>query len=168
MIRALILLAIALITACKRPGTKEQTKFLPSKEYRFVSPDSASLAYKGTVYAPVYSHTYGENGNRQLSMTATLSIRNISFTDSFFVTAVVYYGSQGEVLKHYIDKPLVLRPMASVEFVVERSESEGGAGANFIVQWAAQKTPANEPLIQTLMSETTSGVSFIAPSTPVR
>jgi len=76
------------------------------------------------------------------------------------VTDIIYYGSQGEVLKRYLDSSLLVKPMTSIEFVVEREESKGGAGANFVVKWGSF-TIGSEPLIQTVMNETTSGISFV-------
>jgi hypothetical protein len=50
--------------------------------------------------------------------------------------------------------------MTSVEFVVERTESKGGAGANFVVKWGSF-TVGSEPLIQTVMNEISRGISFV-------
>ena len=134
---------------------------LPSEVYNYAKIDTSALVNKHAVYVPVYSHIYAESGASLIYLTATLSIRNTSFTDSFYVIDVVYYGSQGEVLKHYLNSTLLVKPMASIEFVVERTNSKGGAGANFIVNWGAYKTGI-EPLIQTLMNEGSAGTSFIA------
>lgn len=134
---------------------------MPSRTYHYALPDAASIREKHSVYVPVYSHLYGEDGTMTVGMTTTLSIRNISFRDSFYVTGVVYYGSQGELLQRYLQRPLLLRPMHSVEFVVERREEKGGAGANFVVDWAATTSIANAPLIQSVTSIISTGFSFV-------
>jgi Protein of unknown function (DUF3124) len=128
--------------------------------YNYVKIDTARLVNKHAVYVPVYSHVYAESGTSLIYLTATLSIRNISFTESFYVTDVIYYGSQGEILKHYLDSTVLVKPMTSIEFVIARVDAKGGAGANFVVKWGAF-TSGTEPLIQTLMNEGTTGVSFI-------
>ena len=133
---------------------------MPGKHYQTVKTDTDALPEKHAVYVPVYSHIYLENGTTTVNLAVTLSIRNTSFTDSLYITNVVYYGSQGEVLKRYIDSTLLVKPMASIEFVVDRSESKGGAGANFVVNWAASKR-VSEPLMQTVMNETSAGISFV-------
>jgi hypothetical protein len=51
--------------------------------------------------------------------------------------------------------------MSSIEFVVERTESAGGAGANFVVRWGSQQTGV-QPLIQSVMIGTAQGISFLA------
>lgn len=154
LIAFLVLITLA---ACK--GNSNSKTHLPSKEYQYAKVDTAALSNKHTVYVPVYSHIYTEAGTSSVNLGATLSIRNTSFSDSFYVTDVVYYGSLGEILKRYLDSSLLIRPMSSVEFVVERTESKGGAGANFIVKWGANQ-PGISPLIQTVMVETATGISF--------
>lgn len=153
-------LFILLCTAVACKSNADKAVHLPSKHYHYVQTDTAALPEKHAMYVPVYSHIYLENGKSTVNLAVTLSIRNTSFTDSCYITDVVYYGSQGEVLKHYLDSTVLLQPMASIEFVVERSESKGGAGANFVVKWAAPK-PGSEPLMQTVMNETSAGISFV-------
>ncbi len=147
-----------IIASCRDRSPKEH---LPSLLYHYISIDTASLYDKHSVYVPVYSHIYTETGTSSLGLAGTLSIRNTSFTDSFYVTDVVYYGSQGEVLKRYTDSTLLIKPMSSIEFVVERTEAKGGAGANFVVRWGAGKTGIN-PMIQAVMVETATGISLVA------
>jgi hypothetical protein len=144
--------------ACK--NDKDEKIHLPSQVYHFVKIDTAALVNKHAVYVPVYSHIYTGDGTSALNLSATLSIRNTSYTDSFYVTDVIYYGSQGEVLKHYIDAAVLVKPMASIEFVVERMETKGGAGANFVVKWGAAAIGC-EPLIQAVMNELGAGISFV-------
>jgi hypothetical protein len=115
---------------------------------------------KHTVYVPVYSHIYTEAGTSSIALATTLSIRNTSFAENIYISNIVYYGSQGEVLKRYLGSTLMLRPMHSIEFMVERTEAKRGLGANFVVNWGAAKTGA-APLIQTVMVETGTGISFV-------
>ena len=158
------LLLLLSVVACRDKSSKEH---LPSLFYHYVNIDTTSLTDKHSVYVPVYSHIYTETGTSSLGLAGTLSIRNTSFTDSFYVTDVVYYGSQGEVLKRYADSTLIIRPMSSVEFVVERTEAKGGAGANFVVRWSANK-PGIAPLIQMVMVETATGISLVTDGVEMR
>ena len=147
-----------MLFACR--NDKSEKASLPSQVYHYIKIDTAALINKHSVYVPVYSHIYSETGESAINLTAILSIRNTSYTDSFYVTDVIYYGSQGEVLRRYIDSPLLVKPMTSIEFVVERTESKGGAGANFVVKWGSF-TVGSEPLIQTVMNEISRGISFV-------
>lgn len=159
-VRLLTLILLHMVLAGCSESTPSRAT-LPSNAYHYVQVDTAALAEKRWVYVPVYSHLYGEDGTSTVGMTTTLSIRNTSFTDSFYVSRVDYHGSQGELLKAYLQKTLVVRPMHSVEFVVERMESKGGAGANFVVRWHAPQTPVNTPLIQSVTSIISTGFSFV-------
>src|SRR3954466_3766779 len=132
------LLSLLILFACK--DDKSQKVYLPSQVYHYIKIDTTDLINKHSVYVPVYSHIYSETGESAIDLTATLSIRNTSYTDSFYVTDVIYYGSQGEVVKRYIDSSLLVKPMTSIEFVVEGTESKGGAGANFVVNWGSSTT----------------------------
>jgi len=149
-----------LLTLLGCSDNKGEKVHLPSEVYNYVKIDTSALINRHSVYVPVYSHIYAESGASLIYLTATLSIRNTSFTDSFYITDVTYYGSQGEVLKHYLDSTLLIKPMASIEFVIERTNSKGGAGANFVVKWGAFKSGI-EPIIQTVMNEGSAGISFI-------
>jgi hypothetical protein len=53
--------------------------------------------------------------------------------------------------------------MATTGFVIESSDTTGGWGTNFLVEWGAE-TPVHEPVIEAIMisSRGTEGVSFIS------
>jgi hypothetical protein len=104
-----------------------------------------------SIYVPAYSDLYYESYEKKTFFTVILSVRNISFTDTLYFTAIDYYSSHGKLLRKYIDKVLVLRPMESMEYIVEESEKEGGTGANFVVEYAAKGTLKNEPFIESIM-----------------
>jgi len=138
----------------------KQKVHLPSQVYHYSQIDTTRFQNKQNVYVPIYSHIYAQTGTQMINLTATLSIRNISYVDNFYITDVIYYGSQGEILKKYLDSAIVLKPMTSVEFVVEEKDSKGGAGANFVVKWGAEIS-TTEPLIQAVMNGTNTGISFV-------
>lgn len=146
-----------LLLACDR---QTERIHLPSKKYIYAAVDTAALSIRKKVYVPVYSHIYMVSGQQVQQLTATLSIRNTSYRDTFYISDVVYYGSQGEVLKRYLDSTLLLPPMHSVEYVVEQEESKGGAGANFVVGWGARQA-VSKPLVQAVMVGARVGGAFI-------
>ena len=61
-----------------------------------------------------------------------------------------YYDSVGKHVRDYLEKPSTLPPMGSVEFVVQRSDSTGGPGANFLMRWHAAAA-TDEPLVEAIM-----------------
>lgn len=74
----------------------------------------------------------------------------------------MYYDSYGKAIHSYLDSTLLLSPLESIELVVEEKDTEGGAGANFIIEWAATSY-SDQLLIQSIMIGTYSqqGISFL-------
>ena len=142
---------------------KEIKRSHPSHVYNFVDIDTSQLKYFETDYLPVYSDIYYQDGTRRFPITATVSIRNTSLTDSAFILSATYHDSYGKLLHSYLDSTLLLSPLESVELVVQEEENKGGAGANFIIEWAATKY-TDQLLIQSVMISTygQQGVSFLS------
>ena len=74
---------------------------------------------------------------------------------------VEFYDEQGNRVKSVIEKPILLKPLASRHFFVAESENTGGTGANYIIKWQAEKE-VNTPLVECIMVSTISGqgISF--------
>ena len=116
-----------------------------------------------TVYVPIYSHIYSGLKGRPFSLAATLSIRNTDPKHSITLVPVKFHDSDGKLVKAYLDKPAELKAMASTRYILTESETGGGSGANFLVQWKSQ-TKVNPPLIEGVMIGTRSGqgISFVS------
>jgi len=112
------------------------------------------------VYVPVYSHIYRGRGQPVL-LTATLSIRNTDPKNSITITSVRYYDTSGKLLRGHLQNPLKLGPMASTEFLVENTDTAGGSGANFVVDWA-EEGKVNRPIVECVMigNVERQGISF--------
>lgn len=123
--------------------------------------DCYELSKGQTLYVPAYSHIYIGNRANLYQLTITLSIRNIDPQTPITLTAVDYYGSKGELIKHYLDSPLVLPALNSTRYIILSRDKEGGSGANFIVEWSS-KRQANPPIAESIMIGTQSqqGISF--------
>ena len=118
-----------------------------------------------TVYVPIYSHIYADDRYRDTPflLTATLSIRNTDPAKPFTLKSVSYYDSKGALLQQYQDKPVVIEPLGSTRYIVPESESKGGSGAKFLVEWEAGSAVV-EPIIESVMIGTKmqQGISFIS------
>lgn len=112
------------------------------------------------VYVPAYSHIYHEDGSPYL-LTITLSVRNTSVDRAIIVRSVRFFDTSGKEVKSYLKQPLSLAPLATTEFLVERNDTSGGSGANFLVDWVANQ-PVTEPIIEAVMIDTkgNQGISF--------
>jgi hypothetical protein len=124
---------------------------------------SGEPATSGTIYVPVYSSLYLGVANRAstVDLGVTVSVRNVSAVHPITLDWVRYYDSVGKEVRNYLDKASTLPPMGSVEFVIQRSDSVGGPGANFLVRWHAAAS-VDEPLIEAIMlgQSGNAGISF--------
>jgi hypothetical protein len=120
-------------------------------------------ATSGTVYLPVYSALYLGVTNRAstVALAANVSVRNVSASHPITLDWVRYYDSVGKQVRDYLDKASTLPPMGSVEFVIQRSDTTGGPGANFLIRWHAAAV-VDEPLIEAIMlgQSGNAGISF--------
>ncbi|MFZ5981207.1 MAG: DUF3124 domain-containing protein, partial [Candidatus Zixiibacteriota bacterium] len=106
--------------------------------------ENPSLSDGQRLYVPAYSHIYAGNREQPFLLTVTLSIRNTDPEHSITITKADYYATQGKHLKAYISSPVTLKPLESLRYVVPERDTSGGSGANFIVEWKADK-PVNPP-----------------------
>ncbi len=147
--------------------------FLFFSAYFFLPPalqasEVTALSSGQTLYVPAYSHIYSGDRERPFLLTVTVSIRNIDPKRSIKVTTVDYYETQGNLLKKFLDKPIQLKPLESIRYVIPERDKAGGSGANFIVEWGSD-VPVNSPIVETVMIGTQSqqGVSFTSRGRPI-
>lgn len=105
-----------------------------------------------SVYVPVYSHIWHGNldsrGKPQtLLLSSMLSIRNTDPDDGLTVRSVRYYDTAGKLIREYLPQSARLGPMASTDVFVEHKDETGGTGANFVVQWSADRA-ISAPVIE--------------------
>lgn len=148
----LLTLFIALFIACENPDPnidetgKDELKTL-ELDHQI---DETQIAYHDIIYVPIYSDIYVDTQTPKNLLAATLSIRNTSHADSLFISTIDYFNTEGHLVKHFIDAPISLPPMATVNYVIEKDDDTGGSGANFIVDLSA-KNKNVRPLIQAIM-----------------
>jgi predicted small secreted protein len=124
--------------------------------------EQVSVSEGQVVYVPAYSHVYHKAGGK-FDLAITLSIRNTSGTDEIFIRSVRYHDSAGKLVKTYSEGSLRLAPLATTEFFVPEQDTSGGSGANFIVEWVAEKKEVTTPIIEAVMITTSGqqGISFV-------
>ena len=103
------------------------------------------------IYVPAYSDVYMQGESRRLQMTVTLSIRNIDPNHEIGINKVEYYSTPGTLLKNFLEKPISLKPLDTVSYVVPQRDKSGGSGANFIVSWKSE-IPINPPIVESIMT----------------
>ena len=170
-----IYLAIAVIflASCQSRNIppKSQPHAIPATpSQKIVTLDNNfKIASGQTVYVPVYSHIYHHNRQEIFELAVTLSIRNTDLTNPIVITSVRYYNSEGKLVKEYLDRPIQIDALASTDFFINRNDTTGGLGANFIVEWVAQ-TEISEPIVEAVMIGTDfqQGISFISPGRVIK
>ena len=83
--------------------------------------DAAPLAVERTTYVPIYSSLHLADHSAPTDLGANLSLRNISEHEPVIVTAVDYYDSAGTLVRHFLEEPAELGPLATAEFFISGS-----------------------------------------------
>ncbi len=159
----LLLLTACLFQSCELPKPAQPPTSDPILDQYNSTTNSSDLLYRDTVYIPIYSDIYSETKDVKFNLTATLSIRNTSLVDTIYIDDIDYYDTNGQLVRHYlVDQTLELSPMQSIEYVIEEDDTEGGTGANFIINWAANSRHVT-PIFQGVMISTNGqqGISFL-------
>jgi len=153
------------LTACNPAGKKQDQSKKSASEYLEINKEMFNnlMLVKGEiVYVPVYSDIYGTDLNKKIKLSATLSIRNTDMQNEIIVSVVDYYDTHGNLIRNYLDSPVKLKPLQTVNYLVAYKEAEGGIGANFIVEWVSEQE-VTEPVVEAVMIGTSSslGISFV-------
>ena len=123
-----------------------------------VAQEAPPLSTGQTLYLSVYSHLYhGEihpkTGKPSETLVSThISIRNPDMKTAIKVASARYYNTEGRLLREFLPAPRTIPPLGTYELFVPRSDASGGSGANFIIDWSADK-PTNPPLVEALHAD---------------
>jgi hypothetical protein len=141
----LFLLTVAL-AGCAPPS--EPPPVAPTR----ASVDAATFApiTGQRLYVPAYSQIFYADDQRTWDFAVTLAIHNTDEVHAIAVESIRYHNGEGELVREYVTAPFVLPPLATHSVTVARSDNEGGVGANFIVDWAAD-ADVPEPVVQAVM-----------------
>lgn len=125
----------------------------------------AAKQVKGqTVYIPSYANVIsGPPIYMVVPLRANLVIHNTDPAHSITIDHIDEYNTEGQKVSSYLTAPVTLNPLGAMRVVVKKSKKETeGLGANFIIQWHAEKKVA-EPIIDCLIigSLGAQGFSFI-------
>lgn len=168
----LIIIAFGLVVGCapQDPNLDESGKDIIERNTDASSVPTGDQYYTDTTYLPAYSEIYSQTKLRTIPLTVMLSIRSGSFTDTTIINTISYYDTNGEILKEYLTKPVILKPMHSIDYIVplnnknsKETTKRGGTGAHFIVDWGAETN--TQPIMQCVMhgSVGNHSVSFVVP-----
>lgn len=122
---------------------------------------AAKLVKSQTVYIPSYANVMsGPPMLMVVPLRANLIIHNTDPSQSITIDRIDHYDTDGKLAYKYMEKPVTLKPLAATRVIVkEPKRGDEGLGANFIVQWHADK-PVNEPIVDCLMLGTLGNQGF--------
>lgn len=125
------------------------------------APAWAGMSKGQLLYVPCSSHVYHGVKTRPFELTVTLTVRNTDPWRPMTLSAVDYHGSDGRLIRRYLETVVMVPPLSTREFTVEQNDTSGGAGALFLVRWKAAAA-MNEPIVEAVMIGTTNsqGISF--------
>ena len=158
---ALVTLTVIFLFACSESNSNKSSKS-PENDFgsRLVANMVDSLE-EGSTYLSVYTKIYSQNESTLHNLTATVSMRNTDMDDTIYVRSANFYDTHGELVKAYLENPIYIAPMETVEIVLNRTSREGGSGANFVFDWST-KEGSSAPIFDGVMISTSGqqGLSF--------
>ena len=150
-IAGLSAVALACVLALPMPSAQAQTGAI---EQNFTNSLTAlpteALAVSGAFYVPVYSSVSMSQGKLRADFSVTLSVHNASETRPLVLKRIAYFDTSGKIVENCIKSPIALKPFSTIEVFVATTDTRGGTGANFVVDWAAAGEIA-EPAVEALM-----------------
>ena len=117
---------------------------------------SENLIYS---YIPAYSHIYVSEGEA-MEMALTLSLRNTDMKNSIKIKKILYFDTDGKLIRQYLKEEQTLAALETKEVFVKRSDIEGGSGANFVVIYEADRLTL-DPIFETIMATEVRGKSYV-------
>lgn len=157
----ILMISVGTLVSCE-PDPENPTVHELDLDNKVVQEGMLNTNSSFTTYLPIYSSVYAISHNDVRSLTSTVSIHNMNLEDSLFVKKIDYFNTEGDLVRSYIDHPIFIKPMETVNIVVHQIDNLGGTGANFLIDWALNDKSANPPLIEAVMISTSGqqGISF--------
>jgi len=169
MKKFIVLFAVAVVfTSCEQE--KEISSINPENwSKRNVTIKAKDSLDYGKSYLSIYSQIYSSTEHKTHNLTAMVSLRNTSDTDTIYVLKAEYFDTHGTSLRNYFNHPIYLAPLETTEIIIDEMDVEGGTGSNFIFEWNAPKN-CPEPLFEGVMNSTVGqqGLSFTTQSRRIK
>jgi hypothetical protein len=159
--QSIAILMLLLLSACTM--TQETPSSSTTSNLQTVADRNLHIVTGQTIYVPAYSEIFFGSSNQTMELTVTLAIHNTDLDMPIIIQSVRYFDTDGALVQDYVAEAVELAPLATIGFVIPDSDTKGGWGANFIVEWGAEQA-VYEPIIEALMvsSQGTHGISMIS------
>ncbi|WP_114700447.1 DUF3124 domain-containing protein [Psychrobacter proteolyticus] len=172
---SILLVAVMVFLSSCDPSAKDPNVMFSEKHQDPIAelavtdkPDHSKMSYQQTFYVPIYSDIYSDSENQKVLLSATLSVRNTTLDKPLYINKIDYYNTNGDFVKSYIDGPIELPPMATLNYIIEKEDDSGGSGANFIIDVEGVDETV-KPVIEAVMigNFSNKGFAFSTEGTPV-
>ncbi|MDX1773302.1 uncharacterized protein DUF3124 [Oceanihabitans sediminis] len=162
-----ILFSFLLVFACDDKTKQENLPSTNLQSVKLKKKLSDSLL-TGSTYLSVYSQVYSTTEHKTNDLTATVSIRNLNKRDTVYVTKANYFDTKGDLVKSYIKEPIFVKPLQTIEIIIDEKDATGGTGAKFVFDWSAAKN-VQAPYFEAIMVTTygQQGLSFTTQGIPI-
>lgn len=156
----LFTVSVFLFISCEEQKTTSSIDPINWEKRRAEITTTDSLEIAKT-YLGIYSEIYSTSEHLTHDLTVTVSLRNTSETDRVVLTKGAYYDTGGNLIRTYFDFPIALKPLETVEIIIEEGDKTGGTGGNFIFDWL-DDSAVTDPIFEGIMISTrgTQGLSF--------
>ncbi|MDT0554778.1 DUF3124 domain-containing protein [Patiriisocius hiemis] len=157
----LFFLIAVVLTSCEQPRQLSSTNPV-NWEKKMVKGAIADSLESGSTFLSIYSQIFLRTEKDEADLTATVSLHNPNIADSVYINSAIYYNTEGRAIRTYIDKTIFIKPMETVQIVIDGLDNEGGTGANFIFDWQIKPNTIT-PLFEAVMISTygQQGISFV-------
>ena len=112
--------------------------------------DELDITRGQILYVPAYSNIYTMEGRGYIDMAVTLSIRNTDPGQKIIISYIDLYDTGGKLEKHFIENPVSIPPMGTIDYKIIQSDPSGGVGANFMIEWVSD-VDVSEPVVEAIM-----------------
>lgn len=125
------------VISCDPPLKAPLITSIPEHDWerRQVDLSSRDSLLAGSTYLSSYSEIYVQSQYSKMTLTGTISMRNINTKDSIFIEKAIYHKTDGTNIRSYFDKPVFLAPLETLEIIIGANDLEGGTGDNFVFEW---------------------------------
>lgn len=156
-----LLLLVIVLNSCDPPRKLSSTDPI-NWEKRVAQNIPYDSLESGSTFLSIYSQIFLRTDQDEADLTATVSLHNPNVNDTIFIKKAVYYNTHGTAIRTYFQKTIFVRPMETVQIVIDGIDNEGGTGANFIFDWNI-KPQSREPIFEAVMISTygQQGISFV-------
>lgn len=153
----LSLLLLTLFFACTPEDKKEEIDW--SK--RTIALRHSKDLSEGTTFLAVYDQI-ATSSSENHDLCATISIRNTNTKDSVYIEKGTLFNEQGKAIHHFFDETIYLRPMETINLVLDEKLVNEKKGSNLLFEWACN-SKASEPFFEGVMISSSGhqGFSFV-------